>query len=182
MHGTEVRDMLVLDSIERGRKFTELLHRAVSVGGLDNNSRCDVAVECARSCLVGTKVSFLLMGSLVISLIFRSTHIRFLKETQWGDCSNVESRLRFPRKAAFFTIIAAEAMSNCESFGTRTSNLYLAASQLYSQQGNELFEDGGNKMTRYGWATLRSETLVGLASSSQSSDMILAEAGRALFS
>jgi hypothetical protein len=48
--------MLAQDSIERGRKFTELLHRAVSVGGLDDRSRCDVAVQSARSCLVGTKV------------------------------------------------------------------------------------------------------------------------------
>ena len=51
-----MRGMLAQDSIERGRKFTELLHRAVSVGGLDNRSRCDVAIECARACLVGTKV------------------------------------------------------------------------------------------------------------------------------
>ena len=56
LRGTEVRDMLALDSIERGRKFTELLHRAVSVGGLDDRSRADVAAACARACLVGTKV------------------------------------------------------------------------------------------------------------------------------
>lgn len=175
-----MRDMLVLDSIERGRKFTELLHRAVSVGGLDNNSRCDVAVECARSCLLGTKVSILLRWGRTI--FYCISHFNVNKqETQWDDCSYTDqSRLRFPRKAAFFTIIAAEAMSNCESFGSRTSNLYLAASQLFSQQGNELFDNGGDKSTRYGWATLRSETLVGLAS--QPSDMILAEAGRALFS
>ena len=56
LRGTEVREMLALDSIERGRKFTELLHRAVSVGGLDDRSRADVAAACARACLVGTKV------------------------------------------------------------------------------------------------------------------------------
>lgn len=56
LQGAEVRGMLAQDSIERGRKFTELLHRAASVGGLNERSRCDVAVECARSCLVGTKV------------------------------------------------------------------------------------------------------------------------------
>lgn len=50
--------MLALDSIERGRKFTELLHRAVSVGGLDDRSRADVAAACARACLMGTKVRF----------------------------------------------------------------------------------------------------------------------------
>ena len=57
LQGSEVRGMLAQDSIERGRKFTELLHRAVSVGGLDERSRADVAAACARSCLVGTKVS-----------------------------------------------------------------------------------------------------------------------------
>jgi hypothetical protein len=67
LQGTEVRSMLAQDSIVRGRKFTELLHRAVSVGGLDNRSRCDVAVECARSCLVGTKV--IPVTSLIISSI-----------------------------------------------------------------------------------------------------------------
>jgi hypothetical protein len=100
------------------------------------------------------------------------------QETQWGgsEASN-QSRLRFPRKAAFFTIIAAETMSQCDSLdaGSRASNLYLAASQLYSSEGNE-FEHGGDKMTRYGWATLRSEALVGL--SSQPSDMVVAEAGK----
>lgn len=57
--GTEVRDMLASDSIERGRKFTELLHRTVSVGGLDDRSRADVAAACAHACLIGTKVRYL---------------------------------------------------------------------------------------------------------------------------
>ena len=57
LRGTEVREILALDSIERGRKFTELLHRAASVGGLDDRSRADVAAACARACLIGTKVS-----------------------------------------------------------------------------------------------------------------------------
>lgn len=67
-------------------------------------------------------------------------------------------------------------MSNSDSLdaGSRSSNLYLAASQLYSREGNA-HEHGGDKMTRYGWATLRSGVLVGL--SSQPSDVIVAEAG-----
>ena len=36
LRGGEVKGMLALDSVERGRRFTELLHRAVSVGGLDD--------------------------------------------------------------------------------------------------------------------------------------------------
>ena len=57
LQGAEVREMLALDSIERGRKFTEILHRAVSVGGLDDRSRADVAAACARACLKGTKTT-----------------------------------------------------------------------------------------------------------------------------
>ena len=78
-------------------------------------------------------------------------------------------------------MIAAEAMSRCDSLdaGSRASNLYLASSQLYSREGNE-FEHGGEKLTRYGWATLRTETLQGL--SSQPSDMMVAEAGERYFS
>lgn len=166
LRGTEVRDMLAMDSIERGRKFTELLHRAVSVGGLDDRSRADVAAACARSCLIGTK------------------------ETQWGtsdddnSTSKSHSRLRFPRKAAFFTLVAAEAMARCNECPDapeRASSLYLAASHLYSRKGN-VFEHGdngsndGGAVTRYGWATLRAAALEGL--SMQPSDGEVAEAGK----
>ncbi|KAL7539116.1 hypothetical protein ACHAXR_009033 [Thalassiosira sp. AJA248-18] len=157
LRGTEVREMLAMDSIERGRKFTELLHRAVSVGGLDDRSRADVAAACARACLIGTK------------------------ETQWGDSNenSVHSRLRFPRKAAFFTLVAAEAMTRCEctDAAERASSLYLAASHLYSRQGN-VFEHGDDCITRYGWATLRTATLQGL--SSQPADKEVAEAATEL--
>ncbi|KAL7492472.1 hypothetical protein ACHAWT_004966 [Skeletonema menzelii] len=149
LQGAEVREMLALDSIERGRKFTELLHRAVSIGGLDDRSRADVAAACARACLKGTKT------------------------TQWGNSSGSGSpspRLRFPRKAAYFTLIAAEAMSRCKSddAGQRASNLYVAASHLYSRKGNE--EDS---LTKYGWATLRASALQGL--SCQPADKPVAE-------
>jgi len=157
LRGTEVHDMLALDSIERGRKFTELLHRAVSVGGLDDRSRADVAAACARACLMGTK------------------------ETKWGDSVNdkSESRLRFPRKAAFFTLVGAEAMTRCQSDDAteRASSLYLAASHLYSRMGNE-FEHGDEGVTRYGWATLRAAALQGL--SSQPADKEVAEAATEL--
>jgi len=157
LRGTEVHDMLALDSIERGRKFTELLHRAVSVGGLDDRSRADVAAACARACLMGTK------------------------ETKWGDSVNdkSESRLHFPRKAAFFTLVGAEVMTRCQSddAAERASSLYLAASHLYSRMGNE-FEHGDEGATRYGWATLRAAALQGL--SSQPTDKEVAEAATEL--
>ncbi|KAL3791402.1 hypothetical protein ACHAW5_005776 [Stephanodiscus triporus] len=154
LRGAEVREILASDSIERGRKFTELLHRAASVGGLDDRSRADVAAACARACLIGTK------------------------ETRWGDSKSCSTspRLRFPRKAAFFTLVAAEAMARCQSDDSAecASNLYLAASHLYSRQGN-VFEHGDDCATRYGWATLRAAALQGL--SSQLVDKEVAEAG-----
>jgi len=157
LRGTEVREMLALDSIERGRKFTELLHRAVSVGGLDDRSRADVAAACARACLIGTR------------------------ETQWGgsDNNSTSSRLCFPRKAAFFTLVGAEAMTCCQcpDAAERASSLYLAASHLYSRKGN-LFEHGDGGVTRYGWATLRAAALQGL--SSQPADKEVAEAATEL--
>ncbi len=101
--------------------------------------------------------------------------------TQWGSTSDsTASRLRFPRKAAFFTLVAAEAMARCNCVNAleRASQLYLAASHLYSRNGNA-FENGNNSATRYGWATLRVASLQGLAS--QSIDMEAAEAGEHFF-
>ena len=154
LRGPEVREILAQDSIERGRKFTELLHRAVSVGGLDDRSRSDVAAACARACLIGTKVS------------------------RWNDSASCAppSRLRFPRKAAFFTLVAAEALTLCQGNAEAESaaSLYLAASHLYSRRGN-MFETGDDCITRYGWASLRASVLQGL--SSQLVEKETAEAG-----
>lgn len=101
------------------------------------------------------------------------------KATQWGDSdeNSTSSRLRFPRKAAFFTLVGAEAMTRCQfkDAADRASSLYLAASHLYSRVGNE-FEHGDEGLTRYGWATLRAASLQGL--SSQPADKEVAEAGK----
>ncbi|EJK76329.1 hypothetical protein THAOC_01917, partial [Thalassiosira oceanica] len=156
LRGGEVKEMLALDSVERGRRFTELLHRAVSAGGLDDRSRADVAASCARSCLAGTKA------------------------TRWGDDAVTHTRHRYPRKAALFTQIAAEAMDRCGSSDAaiRSSSLYLAAAHLYSPSGNDEYCEGGegndNSATRYGWATLRAAALKGLCS--QPADKEAAEA------
>lgn len=53
---TAVKEQLALDSLNRCRKFCELLHRAVSGGALDPKTRSDVAVTCARLCLKGIQV------------------------------------------------------------------------------------------------------------------------------
>ena len=101
------------------------------------------------------------------------------KVTQWGNSKpdSITSRLRFPRKAAFFTLVAAEAMTrcDCDSSLERASRFYLAASHLYSRNGNE-FEHGDHGVTRYGWTTLRVATLQGLAS--QRADKEAAESGK----
>ena len=113
-----------------------------------------MAASCARSCLAGTKA------------------------TRWGDDAVTHTRHRYPRKAALFTQIAAEAMDRCGSSDAaiRSSSLYLAASHLYSPSGNNEYGDGveGNSATRYGWATLRAAALKGLCS--QPADKEVAEA------
>ena len=91
------------------------------------------------------------------------------KVTQWGTLAPdaTATRLRFPRKAAFFTLVAAEAMTRCHCVNAveRASRLYLAASHLYSRNGN-VFEHRDDSETRYGWASLRVATVQGLPSES----------------
>ena len=69
-----------------------------------------------------------------------------------------ESRFQFRRKAAFFAVVAAESLSEIEeAVDDRTSAMWIQASKMLSQTGNTLH--GGC----YGWATLRSVALHGLA-------------------
>lgn len=111
-----------------------------------------------------------------ICLSFNSCHTNDLncismtsesKETRWGDSAScaAPSRLRFPRKAAFFTLVAAEALTLCQGNAEVESavGLYLAASHLYSRRG-DMCENGEDCITRYGWASLRISVLQGLSS------------------
>lgn len=142
--------LIGLDSVGRCQKFTNLLHRAVSVGVLDPRSRADVAATCARMCLMGAKT------------------------TQWNPTSDADSfysRLRLPRKAAYFTAVSAEAMTQCggdDDSSHRASSLWLAASQLYAKDSNgfDCVSSG------YAWATLRASVLHAL---SQQVDQVSAE-------
>lgn len=61
-------------------------------------------------------------------------------------------RAKLPRKAAYFTVVAAETASVArgESREHTARDLWLVASRLYSRKSNPL--DGGGD---YGWATLR---------------------------
>lgn len=50
------RDMVEINTMNRVKKFCELLHEAVSIGNLDPASRVDVAARSARFCLEGVQV------------------------------------------------------------------------------------------------------------------------------
>ena len=123
-------DLIGRNSFTRVQRWSEMLHRAVSCGGLDPVTRADVAANCARMALTG------------------------LQSTKWKHYDG--DRLTLPRKAAYFTTIAAEALSVCESSGA--SSLWLAVAQLYSKETNH-FKEGSN----YGWATIRAATLHALS-------------------
>jgi len=116
------------------QRFTELLHRAVANGGLDAYTRASVAARCAKLCLKGVRAP------------------------DWSELQNRSKTQRqtFPRKAGFFTTIAAESMSQCKSNNAQicVKGFWAAASHLYSKDGNKF---DGNSM--YGWAALRSTIL-----------------------
>ena len=84
------------------------------------------------------------------------------------------------RLHSLHSLVGAEAMTRCQcdDAADRASSLYLAASHLYSREGN-VFEHGDDGLTRYGWATLRATALQGL--SSQPSDKEVAEAGEMFY-
>lgn len=138
LEGKSGTDLGVRDSCRRAQKFAGLLHRAASAGGLDGRTRADVAATCARASLKGVKA------------------------TKWGSYGEGPyARLRLPRKAAFFATVAAEAMSACPGSDSalRAASLWLAASRLYSRDGNRFVGSGSN----YTWATLRASILQALS-------------------
>ncbi len=113
------------------QRFTESLHKAVNNGGIDPYTRACVAARSAKLCLKGIRGPY------------------------WGplDKRISEKRHTLPRKAAFFTTIAAESMSQCKAPNAQNSasGFWAAASHLYSKDGNKF--DGNNL---YAWASLRS--------------------------
>lgn len=74
----------------------------------------------------------------------------FLQPTNWKGPR--PDRMKLPRKAAYFTVIAAEAASSARGDGKEQTarDLWLLGSRLYSRKSNPA--DGGGD---YGWATLR---------------------------
>lgn len=81
-----------------------------------------------------------------------------LQATQWKETTM--ERVKLPRKAAFFAVVAAEAMTCAKGEGgDQTSrDLWYFATQLYSTTPNSPSVPG-----KYGWAGLRAITLNALA-------------------
>ena len=123
-------------AVNQCKFFTDLLHQSVSNGGIDNYTRAQIAGRCAKMCLRGVRVP------------------------NWSATDkSVPVRLHLPRKAAFFTVVAAESISQCsiENANACAAGFWAAASHLYSKEANK-FE--GKQI--YGWASLRSTVLEGL--------------------
>jgi hypothetical protein len=141
---TLFKEQISKDTWIKCRKVTELLHKAVSTGALDPRTRSDVALASAKLCLNGIS----------------ACRIPGPQETPRDMARAEATRLRLPRKAAFFTTVAAESMSRCTSkdASQRAANLWIALSQLYSHCGN-MYDDSSN----YAWVALRVATLHGLA-------------------
>ena len=129
-------DLVALSSVQRCQRFCNYLHRSVSTGSLDPLTRADVSAAAARLCLIG------------------------LQSTKWKHWDGYP--MKFPRKAALFTTVAAESISKftaAESFQYRASALWLVVNQLYSKDANPI--DSNQHM--YGWAALRAATLHALS-------------------
>lgn len=129
-------DVIARNTLSRSKKFSSYIHQAVAAGGLDPVTRADVALRCASMCLKGLRPT-----------------------TKPTIRDRPEARLPFNRKASFFAMVAAEAMSEIsgDTADDRTSALWTHAARLMSNKGNE--SDIGS----YGWATLRAVALHGLA-------------------
>jgi hypothetical protein len=132
----KLESVLSINAVKQCKKFTELLHQSVSNVGIDSYTRAQIAGRCAKLCLRGVRVP------------------------NWGATENsVPVRFHFTRKAAFFTVVAAESISQSSIDNAKVcaAGFWAAASHLYSKERNK-FE--GKQI--YGWASLRSTILHGL--------------------
>ena len=127
------------NTVSQCLRFTQTLHQTASNGGLDAFTRAGVGARCAQLCLKGVKVP------------------------QWcSSVSNLNSSFRrqyFPRKAAFFSLLAAESITQCKvpDAATCAAGFWAAASHLYSKEGNKFDSDSA-----YAWACLRAVVLNGM--------------------
>ena len=120
------------NAIDQCRRFTETLHKTASNGGLDAFTRAGVGARCAQLCLKGVKVPHWFADRQTKKSSFRRQH--------------------FPRKAAYFSVLAAESMTQCKVADAPkcAAGFWAAASHLYSKEGNTFDGDAV-----YAWACLR---------------------------
>ncbi len=128
--------LLSKNAILQCQRFTETLHRTASNGGLDAYTRAGVGARCAQLCLKGVKVPLWCNDQVLVQSSFR--------------------RMHFPRKAAYFSVLAAESMTQCKVADAPkcAAGFWAAASHLYSKEGNKF--DGNSS---YAWACLRATVL-----------------------
>mmetsp|Transcript_4602 Transcript_4602/g.10885 ORF Transcript_4602/g.10885 Transcript_4602/m.10885 type:complete len:1558 (+) Transcript_4602:62-4735(+) len=129
-------DVVRLNTLHRLQRWTKFMHIAVAAGALDPVTRADVALRCASLCLKG----------------LRPTD----KPT---SAVRSEERIMLNRKASFFAVAAAEALSEIDGQGPddRASAMWATVSKLLSKSSN--VSNPGN----YGWATLRAVALHALS-------------------
>ena len=132
--------LLSINSVSQCRRFTEILHLTASNGGLDAYTRAVVGARCAQLCLKGVKVPKWCKNKAI-------------------DRSSLQ-RHTFPRKAAYFSLLAAESMSQCKLIDSPTcaAGFWAASSHLYSKESNK-FDDNSS----YAWASLRATVLHGMS-------------------
>lgn len=129
---------LSLNSALLCQRFVAFLHQACANGGLDTYTRAYVATRCVKLCLKGVRMP------------------------HWGNSNKIPPlRETLPRKAAFFSAVAAESMTQCMTQNSSTSAeaFWVAAVHLYAKNFNQF--DGSNI---YAWACLRATILHALSS------------------
>jgi len=130
-------DVIQVNILKRCQKCSHYMHRAAASAALDPVTRTDVALRCLAISWKGIR------PTVKPTIRERST-----------------KRIQLKRKAAFFAVTAAEAMSDVHgAIPTERANaMWIQASQLLSETANDLVSGG-----YYGWATLRAVALHALA-------------------
>ena len=126
-------DVIQANNLKRLQRCSEYMHRAAGSAALDPVTRTDIALQCLAISWRGIR------ATLTPTIRERSTE-----------------RVQLKRKAAFFAVTAAEAMSDVHGTipNERANAMWIQATQLLSMNPNSLVNGGS-----YGWATLRAVAL-----------------------
>lgn len=130
-------DVIKMNTLKRCQKCSDYMHRAAASAALDPVTRTDVALRCLAIAWKG----------------IRPTVKPTIQERS-------KERIQLKRKASFFAVTAAEAMSDVPgAIPTERANaMWIQASQMLSDTANDLVTGGS-----YAWATLRAVALHALA-------------------